>query len=302
MVDACGASAVELGAVRERLGRVDRLVGGSDLAAHVVDGTTGTATDGAHVPDRLGRLGIGLQTGDVGVFAHARRVPDRGRLTRKRRTPYAAPVTDRDQPEDWATRLEQAERHLAERESSDPSDTEELEALADERDRIADERDALAQAMDELAAERDRDAFRRDVRASTRDRRSTAQAAQDDPGFADRFLSADDRDAAAGDRSDSIVDRRRAAEQRARAAEDRHRAAGDREAARAAADEAAATESRLRADLSGGSVLGQAQGRLMQRYNVSVEAATEMLEQLAARQHLDVHEVAERVARLGPGD
>jgi hypothetical protein len=211
-------------------------------------------------------------------------------------------VAHQDQPDERATRLEQAERELAERESSSSPSPAELESVADERDRIADERDALARMLDELATGRDRLAIRRDVRASDRDRRVPTDTSGDDPGFADRFLSANDRDDAAGDRGESVVDRRRAAEERSKAAEARRRSAADREAARTAADDATATETRLRADLSEGSVLGQAQGRLMQRYNVPVEAAAEMLEQLAARQHLDVSEVAERIARLGPGD
>lgn len=208
--------------------------------------------------------------------------------------------------EAWEKRLRLAEEDLRERErealAHDPSPSA-LLAFAAERDTIAIDRDSLATSYDERATARDRASLDRDVAGSGRDKRARAWGQDRDVGFADRSAAGKDRDFGAGDRTDSYDDRARGREARGRATADRARAADDRD--RAA--EMAAGQDReldgLRAALESRLVIGQAQGLLIARHEVSTETAFAVLSRLSQETNTKLRDVAAQlVAEAQPSD
>jgi hypothetical protein len=203
-------------------------------------------------------------------------------------------VSAGEDPSSWASRLNDAEAAIEAREASaDERDSDELRAIEEDWEKLAEERDALFATLDRLAAARDVAALDRDGRGSTRDQAARRPVDDHDPGFADRFLSGTDRDAAAGNRSDSADDRRAAAGQRERAGEDRRRSAKVGHRARA-------KEEQFRQGMETRNVIGQAQGMLMQRYDVSADEAFEMLVKLSQVQHVKLRDVARKLSSSGP--
>lgn len=209
------------------------------------------------------------------------------------RSAYGRYVSGDQDLSSWALRLDDAETALEVREASvQRNEPVEVRAIAEGRDKLADERDALFAALDQVAADRDLAALDRDGAASQRDQAARRSADDHDPGFGDRFLSGTDRDAAAVNRADSADDRREAADQRLRAANDRHRSAAD---ATHATDQA----EQLRKGLESRTVIGQAQGMLMQRYDVSADTAFGMLVKLSQVQHIKLRDVAGNLVAAG---
>lgn len=196
-------------------------------------------------------------------------------------------------------RLRVGEAELLERErqalADDPTPGE-LAAFAAERDKIAGERDRIADLLDERAAARDHSALRRDVSGSGRDQRARDDWQDSDPGFPDRYSAGADRDLAAGDRSDSHDDRARGHEHRERAAADRSRAAVDRDEAARKADAHEQELRRLHAALESRHVIGQAQGLLMARHDLSSQAAFAVLVRLSQASNTKLREVARQLA------
>jgi hypothetical protein len=199
----------------------------------------------------------------------------------------------------WQHALDLAEADLREREhralQGEPT-PQELRAFADERDKLAADRNSLADAYDEQARDRDTAGFARDVRGSSRDRAARALDDDRDVGAIDRFVSGADRDLAAGDRTDSSDDRRRGAEARQAAAHDRQHAADDRDAAASRGDEMEHEIAGLREALQARLQIGQAEGLLMARYNIDVDAAFRLLVRLSqAGKHIKLRDVAARL-------
>ncbi len=109
-----------------------------------------------------------------------------------------------------------------------------------------------------------------------------------------------------GDRGEARYDRASSGQARDRAAADRAHAARDRDAAAAAAAEAAeeaegaAKEiAELREALLVRQVIGQAQGRLMDRYNLDADAAFAVLLQLSQDTNIELRQIAVQVAAGG---
>jgi hypothetical protein len=165
-------------------------------------------------------------------------------------------------------------------------DSVELKAVSDELAQVAKRRDEIAGALDQIALDRDRRALTRDVRASGRDRASRLPAEEFDPGFADRYVSGTDRDFSAGDRAESIEDRARSATARDRAATDRA--------------QAAATEEQCYNALETRDLIGQAKGKVMQRYDVGADDAFAMLVRLSQNGNQKLRDIARRIAEAGP--
>ncbi|GAC1445310.1 MAG: hypothetical protein NVSMB55_25700 [Mycobacteriales bacterium] len=204
--------------------------------------------------------------------------------------------------EAWEERLRRAERDLSERErqalSDDPSPTEML-AFAAERDKIARERAQIAMSYDERAQGRDRAGLDRDVAASGRDRRARAVQQDRDPAVADRWSAGTDRDLGAGDRGDSYEDRGRSQRAREQAADGRADAADDRdEAARKAAQQEREIEG-LRAALEARLIIGQAQGMVMVKYQLTADKAFAVLVRLSQHQNIKVRTLAAQIVATG---
>lgn len=191
----------------------------------------------------------------------------------------------------WETRLDDVARLLAKR-GVEPLTREQLSTLAQDLSDLADERDKIAEARDRCADDRDAQGEQRDVDAVARDRRERAVADDNDRGFASRYLSARDRDDAAGDRADSITDRARAGSARSDAAEARRRAVDDYDAASVSASQEIR---QLRAALEHRTVIGQAEGMLMQRYAIDADAAFAVLVRLSQAANVKLHTIAEHL-------
>lgn len=198
----------------------------------------------------------------------------------------------------WDERLHMAEEELREREqralADDPSPGEML-ALAAERDKLAIDRDTVAEVYDDRAATRDHAGLGRDVGGSSRDRRARSLAQDRDPAFIDRFAAGEDRDDAAGDRFESFDDRKRSQQARKRAAEDRDHAAEDRERAGEEAAEQRREVVGLRAALESRFVIGLAEGLLMERHNLTGEAAFGVLVRISQETNRKLRDVAAEV-------
>lgn len=200
--------------------------------------------------------------------------------------------------DEWQHTLELAEADLLERErramGGKPT-SQELRALASERDRLATDRDALADARDERAGQRDTSALDRDVRGSARDRAARARDQDRDVGFSDRFKAGADRDLAAGDRADAFDDRHRSANARGRAAQDRQRAASARGLAASRDEDSQRELAGLKHALEPRLQIGQAEGVLMERHNLDPDAAFRMLVRLSQETHIKMRDVAARI-------
>lgn len=200
----------------------------------------------------------------------------------------------------WRNRLQALDAELAERDAAAAAaggwSPEELAALAKEHDSLADQWDELATARDTVATDRDTSAEAREATATGRDRRARARTGDSDDSFPDRFLSARDRDDAAGDRSESLADRRHGASDRARAGADRSRAAADRERADRRNELADQEIAGLRTALESRHMIGLAQGVLMERYNVDVDRAFQMLVALSTRSNRKLRDIAALLA------
>jgi hypothetical protein len=149
----------------------------------------------------------------------------------------------------------------------------------------SEDRDEQAEVRDHAAAQRRLTALARDVAAGRRDQRSRAPADDQDPGFADRYLSAKDRDDAAGDRADAHDDERAARTDREQAAHDREQSAGDRENWRIA------LESRT--------VIGQAEGMLMNEYGIDADQAFALLSEQSQNHNVKLRDLAQSVVDAG---
>ena len=195
----------------------------------------------------------------------------------------------------WEASLRLAEDDLRDREQRALTEGLSAEArleIAAEHDKVASARDTVADMQDERASGRDVAGLQRDVKGSLRDRRSRGLVDDCDPAFPDRCLAGEDRDFAAGDRADSHDDRARAHAAREHAAADRSRAAEDRE--RAAAQTRSLDE--LHAALESRRVIGQAQGLLMARHNLSTQEAFAALVRLSQAENVKLRDVAARLA------
>lgn len=198
----------------------------------------------------------------------------------------------------WEERLRQAEDDLLERERealADDPGLSELLALAAEHDKIALDRDSIAASYDELSGDRDVSALGRDVTGSGRDRRARAVAQDRDAGFTDRWLAGEDRDEAAGGRAESYDDRLRAKLGREQAAVDRTRAADERDRAVEKATDQERELHGLRGALESRMVIGQAQGLLMARHDMSSRTAFATLVRLSQNANVKLRDVAARL-------
>jgi hypothetical protein len=211
---------------------------------------------------------------------------------------YGDDVVDVDDLAAWETRLAAAEADLREREQraleGDPT-REELVAFAAEHEKLASDQDAVADARDAQAGRRDSAGFGRDVRGSQRDRSSREDPGDTGRARLDRIVSGMDRDLAAGDRADSGDDRKRASRARQQAATDRQDARDDAVAAHDKADEQARALAVLLEALESRSVIGQAQGMVMERYNISGDAAFSLLVRLARNTNMTLHDISARM-------
>lgn len=169
--------------------------------------------------------------------------------------------------------------------------------MSDKRDDAASQRDRAGDARDLGAKARRVGAAARDDLASARDRRSRHAADEADAGFADRFLSGRDVDDSTGDRAAALSDERYARE-------DRSSARADRKHSRLARLEAAQTQvvtareiASLRRALAGPTLIGQAQGLLMERLGIGADAAFRLLLREAQASNSELHTIARTLVR-----
>lgn len=160
---------------------------------------------------------------------------------------------------------------------------------ADDEDRLAEARDDLAQTADVSAAKRDWAAEDRDAVSEAYDEVATPPAG--------RQRAAHDRRAAAEDRDDALDDRTRARRDRRMSSLARGQAAWDRnDAASAVAD---LREMLLEAEDSAEAMVlvGQAQGKLMERHQYSALEAICQLAVEAEQAQTDLHDAARRLTQ-----
>lgn len=180
----------------------------------------------------------------------------------------------------WEERLYAADADLQQRQEqalAEEPTAGELLALAGEKDKYAHELNVLADAYDARARMRDLHSMDGIILGAFPP---------------DRRLSGRDRDGAAGDRAEPHDDRQHAADARHRAAMDRHRAAEDREAAVERVHRLEADVAGLREALAGRTVIGQAQGLLMARYDLTVDSAFATLVRLSQERNVKLRDVA----------
>lgn len=173
-----------------------------------------------------------------------------------------------------------------------------MSADSERPDRVfgADDEDRLADARDELAQHADVSAAKRDWAAEDRDAVSEAYEEVASPP-ANQQRAAHDRRAAAADRDDALDDRTRARRDRRMSSLARGQAAWDRNDAAAAVAEL--RELLLEAEDSAEAMVlvGQAQGRLMERHQYSALEAICQLAVEAERADTDLHDAALRISR-----